>query len=450
MSYIRDHYGRLISLSLPCPDLSLLDFLRQHQDQARFYWQDGVRGTAFAGVGAALELSAWGQERFAQIDRQARELFSEAYVEGAVQPRLFGGFAFRDDGIPDNAWADFPPAHFVLPHYLLTRQGSASYLTLNVQAPPEEDPRALLPELRAALQTKIASLDVCPPAEPFAPAPLELRYPLDQAAWRAMIDEATQRIANGELKKVVLSRVAEISYAQTVDVDSALAYLDAAYPMTIRFLYEPRPHHAFFGATPELLVEQQRDRLRTMALAGSRRRGQDAEDDARQAQALLDDPKEREEHRLVIDALCAKLAPRMARLHIGQTQVMALPNIQHLYTPLEGELLRPERLLSWVELLHPTPALGGEPRDAAMNLIKALEAAPRGWYAAPIGWIDADGSGQFSVAIRSAVAQDRRVWLYAGCGVVAASDAAREWDETALKFRPMLAALGAKEAIHHG
>jgi len=448
MSHIRDHYGRLISLSLPCPDLSLLDFLRQHQGQPRFYWQDGASGAAFAGVGIALELSGWGQERFGQVDKQAREVFSEAHIEGAVQPRLLGGFAFRDDGIPDNAWADFPPAHFVLPHYLLTRQGASTFLTLNVQAPMDENPRALLPELRAALQAKIASLDVCPPAEQPAPAPLELRYPLDERAWQFMIDEATRRIRAGELKKVVLSRVAEISYGQAVDVDSALAYLDAAYPMTIRFLYEPRPHHAFFGATPELLVEQQRGRLRTMALAGSRRRGQDAEDDARQAQALLDDPKEREEHALVIDALRARLAPRLARLHVGQTQVMALPNIQHLYTPLEGDLLRQERLLAWVEMLHPTPALGGEPREAAMSLIKALEAAPRGWYAAPIGWMDADGSGQFSVAIRSAVAQERRVWLYAGCGVVAASEAAREWEETALKFRPMLAALGAKDMVH--
>lgn len=228
MSRIRDHYGRLISLSLPCPDISLLDFLRQHQGQARFYWQDGAGGAAFAAVGAALELSGWGQERFAQIDKQASELFSEACVEGPIQPRLFGGFAFRDDGIPDNAWADFPPAHFVLPHYLLTRQGSASYLTLNVQAPLEEDPRALLPDLRAALQAKITSLDVCPPAEHPPPTPLELSYPLDERAWQLMIDEAKRHIASGELKKVVLSRIAEISYAQTADVDGALAYLDAA------------------------------------------------------------------------------------------------------------------------------------------------------------------------------------------------------------------------------
>ena len=125
-----------------------------------------------------------------------------------------------------------------------------------------------------------------------------------------------------------------------------------------------------------------------------------------------------------------------------EPEVLQLSNIQHLYTPIEGTLRKANGVLPILEVLHPTPALGGVPRKEAMEFIRESEPVPRGWYAAPIGWIDCDLDGAFNVAIRSAVSQDNRVWLYSGAGIVGKSIPEKEWDETSLKFKPMLNALG--------
>jgi len=136
------------------------------------------------------------------------------------------------------------------------------------------------------------------------------------------------------------------------------------------------------------------------------------------------------------------LQPLTTTLTMGETGLLKLTNIQHLHTPVSAIMRKAEGVLSVAAILHPTPALGGEPTDIATRFIVDHEPVPRGWYAAPVGWVDAKGDGQFAVAIRSAVAQEKRVWLYAGAGIVAGSDPQSEWDETALKFRPMLHALG--------
>ncbi len=444
-------YGQLISLSLPCPGVSPADLLRHAHGQSRCFWESARDGVAFAGMGIAVELMAWGANRFAAIEDQARDLFSNAIMlderEPLAAPRLFGGFAFHDDFVPDLAWADFPPAHFVLPHYQLVRVRDMFWLTLNVHAPPGENPHALEADLREALQAQIDRLQAPPPASPPRRSQARVHYPMPFADWEAAVRQITSRIRAGDLKKVVLARLAEATFDPAIDVDQALARLERAYPDTYRFLFEPRPGHAFFGATPELLAQVDGDQVATMALAGSIRRGATPEEDERMAAALLDSAKDRNEHQIVVDQMRARLTPLTSRLDVGATGVIALSNIQHLHTPISGVLREPRGILPVIATLHPTPALGGEPRDVAMRLISILEPAPRGWYAAPVGWIDQRLDGQFGVAIRSAVAQDTRAWLYAGAGIVAESDPQKEWDETRLKFRPMLHALTVERCV---
>lgn len=441
------HYGRLISVSLPVEGVTLLDFVRQARGQARFYGDSQRETMAFAGAGIALELFAYGTGRFYQIQHHAAELFADALlatdVPPEVAPRLFGGFSFMDDYVPDAAWADFPPAHFVLPHYQLTRVGEKYWLSINAHVPYGENPHLLLPELRAALQAKIEQILTSPSPLSYgeeAKSP-NIFYPMPYETWAQHIIGATQRMKTGALHKVVLARVCELRADDRIDVDRALAYLATAYPETYRFLFEPRPYHAFYGATPELLAEVKGISLNTMAVAGSIRRGKTPDEDAVLGQTLLHDPKNRQEHQLVIDGIREKLTPLIKTLTIGETGLMTLANIHHLHTPITGNLRYADGILPVVAALHPTPALGGSPREAAMALIQSAEPVPRGWYAAPIGWIDQNLDGAFHVAIRSGVAQEKRVWLYAGCGIVAESDPRQEWDETGLKFAPMLRAL---------
>ena len=450
--------NRLVSVSQPCPGLSAAAFLHHGLGRERFYWADG--SLTLAGFGTAAELFAWGELRFQQMEAQARQLFAGVVIEGdvAAAPRLFGGFAFRDDFTPDNTWSVFHPAHFILPHFQFTQQGDQTWLTLNALLPPDEDPAQALPDLQealafgaAALGEEVNSGQWTVNSNPFTipnssftihhSSPL-IHYPLSYRQWSAMITEATAQMRQGEMDKVVLARVCEMRFPETVAVDAALTHLTARYPGCMTFLFEPRPQHAFFGATPELLARVQGDRVETMALAGSIRRGRDAQEDESLAQTILADPKSRYEHDVVVQSLRRRLAPLIQELIIPPTGLLKLSYIQHLHTPISGQLCAAKGILPLLETLHPTPALGGSPRSQAMAFIRDSEPVTRGWYAAPIGWIDHHLDGTFGVAIRSAVTQLERAWLYAGAGIVADSDPQKEWEETALKFSPIRQAMG--------
>ena len=444
--------GRLVSVSLPAPGLDAGRFLQAAQGEARFFWRDGQDPVTFAGFGIAADFHGLGPLRVAQIARQARRLFDGALLEThpAARPRLFGGFAFRDDFAPDNTWSSFHPAHFVLPHYQLVIDGPDAWLTLNALVADDEAPAALVPELRTALRERLALLLAAPAPAPAPANPVDrLRFPLSEAAWAAMVERATARMRGAaDLQKVVLSRVCELRFQDPVQVTGALERLNAAYPHSYRFLFEPQPGHAFFGATPELLVKVDGERLWTMGLAGTTGRSSDSAADDALGQALLASAKDRHEHALVVNALRERLAPLTRELSVPAAPTMLrLRTLQHLYTPISGRLQAPDGVLPLVALLHPTPALGGAPLEAAMRFIQEAEPVIRGWYAAPVGWIDANLDGVFAVAIRSAVSQHERVWLYAGAGIVADSEPVSEWRETGLKFLTMAHALGVGPAL---
>ena len=444
---INEFYGRLVSLSLPCPDVNLSSFLEQGRGQEHFYWETSRDQVAFAGIGTAIELTAYGADRFEKIRSRAGELFDGAVIladaHPFTRPRLFGGFAFRDDFAPDNTWAAFSPAHFVLPHYQLVSINGEKWLTINAQIPLDEDPLELRPDLQAALSARIAELQAHQSAPSLEQSQLKaVDYPMPYSVWEEKITHATERIKAGDLKKVVLSRVCEVQLEERINLIAVLRFLADQYAECYRFLFEPRPFHAFYGATPELLTQVNGHAVQTMGLAGSIKRGETPEADQELASQLLNSAKDRHEQQIVVDQIMERLRPMTDELVADEVGIYALSNIQHLNTPIHGKLKSADGVLSVVELLHPTPALGGSPRDRALELIRESEPVPRGWYAAPVGWIDHEMNGQFAVAIRSAVAQNARAWLYAGAGIVADSQPQNEWNETALKFRPMLNALG--------
>ncbi|MCY4465032.1 MAG: isochorismate synthase [Chloroflexi bacterium] len=434
---------RLLSCSLPCPGIALQDFLAAHDGQARFAWASADGSLELAGAGSAAELFAWGDARFDNISRDARALFADAMQAdnspSMSGPRLFGGFAFRHDFTPDNTWSIYTPAWFVLPHYQLARAQNETWLTINAQIPTDEAPAAMKKALEAALQTKIAQLrDYRPRRDQQQSRLLDIDYPMSLAAWTRMIERARGSIHAGELNKVVLSRAAELRFDGPVQLLPILRYLAKNYSDCYRFLFEPRPRYAFYGASPELLAAVNGRQLRSMALAGSIKRGASTAEDEQLGERLLQSDKDRSEQQVVVDRICDRLSPLVQSLDIRQLRLRKLRHIQHLHSPIHARLKVASGLLPLASALHPTPALGGDPRHNALQLIRQLEPIPRGWYGAPVGWLDAQLDGQFAVAIRSAVAQEARAWIYAGAGIVARSQAQAEWDETALKLRPML------------
>jgi isochorismate synthase len=330
----------------------------------------------------------------------------------------------------------------------LVQHDQATWLTINTLLSADEEPAANEAQLREALQRCYTSLlEFAERGEPGATALTKAKhtvtYPMPYATWAQMIERAKDQFQSGVLHKVVLARVCEVQLPRLVDLVGALTYLQRRYAECYTFLFEPQPHHAFFGATPELLIATQGKHFTTMGLAGSAKRGATPDEDARLADALLNSAKDRYEHALVVAAVQQRLEPLAEALDIPDTpSVYTLSNIHHLYTPIHGTLQEANGVLPLVETLHPTPALGGAPRDLALAFISAAESVTRGWYAAPVGWIDHKLDGAFGVAIRSAIAQRQRAWLYAGAGIVAESEAQKEWEETGWKFRPIQEALG--------
>ena len=433
---ISRRYGTILSESMTCEGVDPLTFLQHARGQARFLWASPDNAHVVAGFGNAVELSAWGPLRFEGIERQARQLFSQWEGAGPA-PKLFGGFSFRADFVPDNAWTSFAAAQFVLPHYQLELSPRGKVLSVHAELQGDELSRS---DLREALEARYELLrQETSRVEPQAEL-LGLHDLTDKTTWAQMIAAAQANMTAGELKKVVLARLKEARFASAPNLLGVLRRLSNRYPDCYRFLVEPRPGHAFLGATPELLASVAGRELQTMSLAGSAPRGASPAEDEALARDLLADPKERYEHDLVSERVLERLSA-LGRPEAGELEVLKLSNIQHLYTPITARLERKTGILPVIRALHPTPALGGEPSAAGQAFIREVETQPRGWYAAPVGVVTAELDGAFAVAIRSAVVQTERAWLFAGAGVVPASRADKEWRETALKFRPMLNAL---------
>ncbi len=375
-------------------------------------------------------------------------------------PRLFGGFAFQREFVPDNTWSVYHPAHFILPHFLLTGTADGTWLTIHASDQGGHPALDVAEDLLAAVRARYALLlQVTGGSQPRhaaieheRPAQSAIRYPMSRADWFTLVNSATDRIADGALQKVVLARVAEVRMESPIDPLDAIEYLQRTYPTCYRFMFEPVSGHAFFGASPELLVEKVDRQISTMALAGSVGRGQTPAQDAALATELLNSPKDGREHALVVDSIRARLETLTEQLSPPEAPtLLRFHNIQHLHTPIRARL--PQQadttVFDLVRELHPTPALGGVPREQALAFLVDAEPVPRGWYAAPVGWFDSALDGAFTVAIRSAVCQHNRAWLYAGAGIVADSDPEMEWRETNLKFRPMLEALHLSVEVDH-
>jgi isochorismate synthase len=244
------------------------------------------------------------------------------------------------------------------------------------------------------------------------------------------------------LRKVVLARAVEASLAQPLDLARSLARLADTYSSCTVFALG-HADACFLGATPERLIALHDGTASTMALAGSTGRGASLAQDELLASQLLSSPKEQAEHAIVVGALRDGLAQVCTRIIAdAQPRVQKLANVQHLLTPIRGQVAPGRDVFDLVARLHPTPAVGGYPSAPALALIRAAEGLDRGWYAGPIGWVDRHGEGEFVVGIRSALVRGDSATLFAGCGIVADSDPAAELAESDWKLRPMLAALG--------
>jgi len=263
--------------------------------------------------------------------------------------------------------------------------------------------------------------------------------------WMNMVADVVEKIRQGSFEKIVLARDIQLVLddpTETFDIASTLQRLRENYPGAYVFAMQ-RGESFFIGATPERLVLAQDGKIHTMALAGSVRRGETEEEDTQLGAELLHSDKNINEHVIVVSMVEEALKYHCTNVQVSASpQLLKLKNVQHLQTPITGDLIPGRCILDVMSELHPTPAVGGFPRDTALEEIRSTEKLDRGWYAGPLGWIGASGHGEFAVALRSGLVDNHKATLFAGCGIVSSSDPQIEYEETWWKFQVVVRGLG--------
>jgi isochorismate synthase len=385
-------------------------------------------GEEVGGLGSAWRYQANGADRFEHLADQV-----EALSRGSDLLRVLFGSSFSADGPRTAEWDGFPSATALVPSVALMRDEAG--VRLLVAVPPGR-PAGRVLEVVGRLQ------QVPPPERPgAADLRLEARPPVD--AWLEEVDEAVAAVESGALHKVVLARSVLVDSARPPAPFDLVAWLRDAHPGCYAFGWQEGAS-TFIGASPELLVARRGLEVRSHPLAGSARRGEGEEEDARLGAGLLASGKDRREHALVVEDVAARLGPFTGELRVPpQPVVRRMANVQHLSSEVSGRLVAPRSLLRLVGDLHPTPAVGGTPRPEALAFIEKMEGLDRGWYSGALGSMDADGNGQAVVALRCALIRGAESRLYAGAGIVSGSDPEVELAETRLKLRPLLDLLAA-------
>ncbi len=468
-------------------------------DFHRSLWLRPDAGAGMAAVGAVEVLEPSGPDRFSAASAARAVLAARVRRHGpasAPAPVLVGGFSFRPGPEPDSRppdWTGFGDCRLVLPELTVIDQPDGTWALKATRIGPDGDESAAV----AALDRELAELDstagvtgldrelaeldstattaldlkprsadsgltTTPPASEHpdddvssqldggasAARVVQLQSTTpgnDDPAYLELVGRGVDAVGRGELDKVVCARM--LALGAGPDPVTVLDALRRRNPNCAVFAFTAGAA-TFLGATPEELAVLDGHRLCTSAVAGTAPRGADATSDARLAEGLLASAKERAEHRFVVEAITAGLEGLgLVDPTPTEPEILTLANLQHLRTPITSRVRQRSSgvndmdVLRVAGVLHPTPATGGAPLNAALAFIEAHETFDRGWYAAPVGWCDLDGNGELRVALRSMLATDDGLRLFAGAGVVAGSTPAGELAETSVKLRALLDAL---------
>ncbi len=433
--------GTLVA-QVPAPVVEPEALLESSSRPMGVVW-DPPDGLAFAGAGAAHRIQLHGPERFARLRDEAAGLFEHLEARRypsclEVSPRLYGGLAFDVGGGDREPWEEFGDGCFSLPRIAYATDGERAALTLAVRGDEVASATARLAWVAEldSLRSALADRDQADERPERVNGVLAVHRP-SRRAWRADVEAIRAGIAAGSYQKIVAAGHSRVELSSAFETAAVLRRLSRGLRASTRFAF-CRTRSTFLGATPERLITRRGASIATEALAGSIAPGSEG------AELLLHSGKDLREHQLVVDQIVRRLEPLCRRLAVdSQPRVRALRDVLHLLTPVAGTLAMPHHVLELVEKLHPTPAVGGVPSESAMRWIRDHEPAGRGWYAAPVGWFDAAGDGDFAVALRSCVLRGREAFLYAGAGIVRDSDPDLEYTETELKKQALLTALGA-------
>jgi isochorismate synthase len=448
--------GELVCITLPLTaplDPCAVAFASRAPGEALFCFEQPERGgLALAGLGSAAAIARRGPQRFRQSALQLRELARRAtvidlaaaesggassHLQSPPAPVIVGGFAFAPEGATTPLWEGFGPASQHVPELLLARlPGARAALTVTLARREGEGEEALSARaLAVSGRLRERPLPLIDPA-PATRARVASAMPPEH--YEAAVARARELIAKGAFSKIVLAREVQVHGAAQHDPAALFGALREAFPSCFCYCVI-RGAGALVGASPELLLRREGARLATIALAGSSRRSADPAVDDHLGERLLRSPSHREEHAIVVERIVRDLRAQALWVTAApEPSLVKVANIQHLASAIRAQLAGERSAIELAGALHPTPAVGGEPRERALARIPALEGLDRGWYAGTLGWCDARGDGEYCVALRCALLRGQVAHCFAGNGIVRESDPAAELAETEVKLSAIL------------
>ncbi len=444
-----DGHFKIASITLATRRLDPLAVLESiyEQGEFHFYLERPSEDRALAGAEAVVLGQFSGPDRCGQARDWAEDILEHTVAVGdleapAAGPRFYVGLTFEDEA-PENA--PFAPATLFLPRWQVCREHSMTTAVANFRVDADAELEPLVEKLWAAhekfMRFSYSSVTPPPPRRLLACREAGAEAASD-VAYCGRVEAGLAGIAQGRYGKIVVARAVDLEFDQPFNPLITLNGLRARFRECFAFSFENDHGQSFIGATPERLVEVRTGTLRTEALAGSAPRGLSAREDARLAQGLLDSEKDLREHRHVVDSIRKRLAALGIDCQAASApEILALANVQHLRTPISARLDGRRHILEVVAALHPTPAVGGSPREAAIPDIARIEPFCRGLYAGVLGWFDHSGDGEFCVGLRAGLVDANAARIYAGAGIVAGSDPLAEWQETEMKISALRDAL---------
>lgn len=415
----------------------------QNTETSHYYFSTPDRSLEMLGCADALVLTASGPERFQRL--QYDWSLHRRDVDAIIY--AFSGFSFDTFVRPQkNMWESFGEASLVVPKFLYRRSGEKHTLTVSTLVSSNQTVEQYLIQLA----DQLAQFNALHASDESTLTYSKVKDGVDH--FKSSFHQAKAYIEEEKVEKLVIAREEIYQTSdETFPFAKTLRHLSDHQEGSYVFLYQPKREIGFFGATPERLVSKQGPHIETAAIAGTiKRPDTDTETEAAKKQ-LLHDRKNLEEHQIVVKDIQNALTPYAATVDVGSSPtILENRSVFHLHTPIRATLDTNASLLSIIESLHPTPALGGSPKRTAVRLLRDIERFDRGWYGSPFGWLNTDGEGEFVVSIRSALVQHQFVALYAGCGIVQESELESELAETEIKLSPIKQALGLDQVISGG
>tara|TARA_R100000027_G_scaffold61554_4_gene52992 strand:+ start:5686 stop:7107 length:1422 start_codon:yes stop_codon:yes gene_type:complete len=442
----KDGSPRIGSISLRVRDLDPLAVLQSIQEPEEPHLYLERRAVSVSGAEAVALFSAAGAGRFERVREFVKEWSSRIITTGDLDgwfsgPLFFHACSFEESHVPS--------ATVFIPKWQICRTDRECVAVANVLVEADTDLGREADRLLRA-HGAFSNPDYFSPSEAPALGGVTIRKE-NPTLYRERVNRVLEAIEGGDVSKVVLSRWMELEAEREFRPLETLRGLREAYQDCFAFSYSRGKGASWIGATPERLIQLRDGRFSTEALAGSAPRGGSLAEDTLMGRELLSSDKDLREHQYVIDAIRAVLLELGLDPEVGEhPHLLRLSNVQHLRTPISGALQPRRSLLEIAEKLHPTPAVGGAPREQAVSLIRELEPFARGLYTGFLGWEKPGGDGEAVVALRTARMEGRTARLFAGGGIVAGSDPEKELKETEIKLEAMAKALGALEENRAG